>query len=86
MAITKLLRMKEAKGKNKAGHLKRNIFYICNPDKCEGGLLIGGNAGSTPKIIYETMMENKKLWGKEFYNEIVMLHRADIDLNIKGSD
>lgn len=34
----------------------------------------------------KTKEKYKKLWGKEFYNEIVMLHRADIDHNIKGSD
>ena len=65
MAVTKLLRLKEAKGKQKAAHLKNNIYYICNPEKCGGGLWIGGNAGTTPEIIYETMLSNKKLWGKE---------------------
>ena len=34
----------------------------------------------------KTKEKYKKLWGKEFYNEIVMLHRADINHNIKGSD
>ena len=65
MAITKLTRLKESPGKNRAEHLKNNLFYICNPDKCRGGVLIGGNAGITPEIIYQTMIENKKLWGKE---------------------
>ena len=65
MAITKLTRLKESPGKNRAEHLKNNLFYICNPDKCQGGVLIGGNAGITPEIIYQTMIENKKLWGKE---------------------
>ena len=65
MAITKLTRLKESPGKNRAEHLKNNLFYICNPDKCRGGMLIGGNAGITPEIIYQTMIENKKLWGKE---------------------
>ena len=65
MAVTKLLRLKEAKGNNKAAHLRHNIFYICNPDKCDGGLWIGGNAGTTPDIIYQTMIGNKQFWGKE---------------------
>ena len=64
MAITKLLRLKEAARGNPAAHLKHNLEYICNSDKCEGGLYIGGNAGTRPEIIYETMMENKRLWGK----------------------
>lgn len=65
MAITKLLRLKESAKGNKAAHLKHNLFYICDPDKCGGGVWIGGNAGTRPEIIYETMIENKKYWGKE---------------------
>ena len=65
MAITKLLRLKESTRGSPAAHLKHNLFYICNPDKCEGGIYIGGNAGTSPEIIYQTMLENKKFWGKE---------------------
>lgn len=36
MAITKLTRLKESAGKNKAKHLQHNIEYICNPKKCGG--------------------------------------------------
>ena len=64
MAVTKLLRLKESRKGNASAHLKANLFYICNPDKCQGGLYIGGNAGTSPKIIYETMMENKRFFGK----------------------
>lgn len=65
MAITKLLRLKESIRGNKAAHLKNNLEYICNPDKCGGGVWIGGNAGMTPEIIFQTMADNKKFWGKE---------------------
>ena len=65
MAITKLLRLKETKGANRASHLKNNLFYICNPEKTSGGIWIGGNAGTTPENIYSTMMMNKNYWGKE---------------------
>lgn len=65
MAITKLLRIKEVKGRNKASHLKKNIFYICNPEKTEGGVLIGGNAGITPETVYDTMIRNKRCFQKE---------------------
>ncbi|MCC8106062.1 MAG: relaxase/mobilization nuclease domain-containing protein [Clostridiales bacterium] len=65
MAVTKLLRIKEKAGANKSSHLQKNIFYICQDSKTGGGLWIGGNAGNTPGMIYRTMMENKKLWGKE---------------------
>ena len=65
MAITKLLRIKETRGASKSSHLKNNIFYICNPEKTSGGCWIGGNAGTTPEIIYKTMMMNKNYWRKE---------------------
>ena len=60
MAITKLLRLKEGKGTNRSAHLKNNIYYICNPEKTGGGCWIGGNAGTTPDVIYKTMLMNKK--------------------------
>jgi len=65
MAVTRLLRIKETKGSNRASHLKKNIFYICRDDKTANGLWIGGNAGRTPDVIYRTMVENKKFWCKE---------------------
>lgn len=65
MAVTRLLRIKETKGSNKASHLRKNLFYICRDEKCGNGLWIGGNAGRTPEMIYRTMIENKKFWGKE---------------------
>ena len=65
MAITKLLRLKESRSGNKASHLKHNLFYICDTAKTGGGAWIGGNAGSVPEIIYDTMIQNKKNWGKE---------------------
>ena len=65
MAVTKLLRIKETKGRSKSAHLKNNINYICDLLKTEGGIYIGGNAGQTPRQIYNSMMMNKKLWNKE---------------------
>ncbi|MCC8051903.1 MAG: relaxase/mobilization nuclease domain-containing protein [Clostridiales bacterium] len=65
MAITKLLRIKESGGADKASHLKKNIFYICQDAKTSDGVWIGSNAGSTPGMICRTMVENKKMWGKE---------------------
>lgn len=65
MAVTRLLRIKETPGNNPAAHLKKNLYYICRPDKTADGLYIGGNAGVSPEIIYDTMKQNKRLWGKE---------------------
>ena len=64
MAITKLLRIKESSGKNPAAHLKKNLFYICNQEKTGGGIWLGGNAGSSPEIIYQTFLANKASFGK----------------------
>lgn len=65
MAITKLLRIKECKGRKKSAHLKNTIAYVCREDKTEGGLWIGGNAGLHPERIYQTILKNKESWGKE---------------------
>ena len=65
MAITKLLRLKESKAGNPAQHLINNIRYICNPEKTEGELWIGGNAGQETATIISTMLRNKKLWNKQ---------------------
>lgn len=64
MAVTKLRKIKETSGKNPASHLKKNIFYICNPKKTQGGIYIGGNAGISPEAIYQTMVRNKEYWQK----------------------
>lgn len=65
MAVTRLRRIKETSGKNPAAHLKKNIFYICNPEKTQGGIYIGGNAGISPEEIYRTMIRNKEYWQKQ---------------------
>ena len=61
MAITK---MRHIKGSGGSSGLKRSIAYIMNPDKTEDGLLIGGNAGTTPEEVFMVMMETKREWEK----------------------
>ena len=61
MAITK---MRHIKGSGGSNGLKRSIAYIMNPDKTEDGLLIGGNAGTTPEEVFAVMMETKQEWDK----------------------
>ena len=85
MAITKLLRLKECSRGNKAQHLKNNIRYILNPEKTQGGLNIGGNAGVTWDWVYETMVENKRYWHKEdgsqgFHYVISFPPEADVSM------
>lgn len=64
MAITKLNYIGMPKGGG-AAHLKNAINYIMNPDKTEDAMWIGGNAGNTPKEVYQTMLDTKREWGKE---------------------
>ena len=65
MAVTKLKRLKESSRGNRAQHLKNNVRYIMNPEKTQGGLNIGGNAGVTWQWVYDSMVENKRYWHKE---------------------
>ncbi len=64
MAVTKLLRIKEAKGGNPAQQLKNSLQYICNPEKTKDGLYIGGNSGLTWETAYATMTFNKQCFHK----------------------
>lgn len=64
MAVTKLRKIKETSGKNPAAHLKKNLLYICNPQKTQGGINVGGNAGISAEEIYRTMIRNKEYWMK----------------------
>ena len=66
MAITKLLAIKESHGRGTkpSDHLRRNIFYICNPKKTQDGTWVESNAGATPFEIYQKMMLNKQYYGK----------------------
>ncbi len=59
MAITKLNYIGTPKGGG-AAHLKNAIVYIMNPDKTENDVWIGGNAGNTPKEVFQVMMDTKQ--------------------------
>ena len=62
MAITKMNHLKGGEGSN---GLKRSIAYIMNPEKTDGGLLVGGNSGTTPEEVFRSMMETKDHFGKQ---------------------
>ncbi len=63
MAITKILNIGSAKNGG-SGHLYNAIRYIMNGEKTEGGLYIGGNAGSSHSEVYRTMLQTKRDWEK----------------------
>ena len=79
MAITKMRHVKEAGGSN---GLKRSITYIMNPAKTMEGLLIGGNAGTSPEEVFTTMMDTKqqfdKTGGRQGYHFVLSWKPGDI--------
>lgn len=64
MALTKLMHMKQSGRGNPSRHLKNGIAYIMRGEKTQGGRFLGGNAGSTPAEVYQTMMDTKRDYGK----------------------
>ena len=53
MAITKLLHIGEAGGKNPSASLYRGCMYIATPEKTDGGRLVGGDMCiPTPQEVY----------------------------------
>ena len=63
MAITKILNIKESKGRNPATHLKNALEYIQNPDKTEECVLVGG-INCLPDTAFEQMEETKNIFNK----------------------
>ena len=63
MAITKILNIKEAKGRNPASHLENALNYIQNPDKTEECVLVG-SINCLPDTAFEQMTETKNIFYK----------------------
>ena len=63
MAITKILNIKESKGRNPASHLENALNYIQNPDKTEECVLVGG-INCLPDAAFEQMVETKNIFHK----------------------
>ena len=63
MAITKILNIKESKGRNPASHLENALNYIQNPDKTEECVLVGG-INCLPETAFEQMTETKNIFHK----------------------
>ena len=63
MAITKILNIKESKGRNPASHLENSLNYIQNPDKTEECVLVGG-INCLPDTAFEQMEETKNIFHK----------------------
>ena len=63
MAITKILNIKESKGRNPASHLENSLNYIQNPDKTEECVLVGG-INCLPDTAFEQMEETKNIFNK----------------------
>lgn len=63
MAITKILNIREAKGRNPATHLETALNYIQNPDKTEKCVLVG-SINCLPDTAFQQMVETKELYQK----------------------
>lgn len=63
MAISKILCMKDCGRHFHGKHLKRTIDYILNPEKTQGGRLVGG-LNCQPDFAFEQMRETKRSFGK----------------------
>ena len=63
MAITKILNIKEAKGRNPASHLENALNYIQNPDKTEECVMVG-IINFLPDTAFEQMTETKNIFHK----------------------
>lgn len=63
MAITKILNIKESKGRNPASHLENALRYIQNPDKTEECVLVG-SINCLPDTAFEKMVETKNIFHK----------------------
>lgn len=63
MAITKILNIKESKGRNPASHLENALQYIQSPDKTEECVLVG-SINCLPDTAFEQMVETKNIFHK----------------------
>ena len=63
MAISKILHMKDSGNSFHARHLKRALDYVMNPEKTQGGRLVGA-INCQADMAFEQMMDTKKQFGK----------------------
>ena len=61
MAISKILHMKDSGNSFHARHLKRALDYVMNPEKTQGGRLVGA-INCQADMAFEQMMDTKKQW------------------------
>lgn len=66
MATTILKHINESKSGYITEHLRKSIFYICNPKKTMNKLWVGSNCGQTEEEIYKEMVRTKQRFGKEW--------------------
>lgn len=64
MAISKILHMKDSGNSFHARHLKRALDYVMNPEKTQGGRLVGA-INCQADMAFEQMMDTKKKFGKQ---------------------
>ena len=70
MAISKILHMKDSGNSFHARHLKRALDYVMNPEKTQGGRLVGAINCQTD-MAFEQMMDTKKQFGKTDKRQVI---------------
>lgn len=82
MAVTKILNIKQSV-RGSGTHLKNAIYYIMNPEKTKENTMIGGNAGSEPNEVYQSMLDTKKAWekldGRQGYHMIISWKPGEVE-------
>lgn len=77
------MHMKESSKQRPETHLWNAILYVLEPEKTEGGLYVGGNAGYKPLDVLNTMLATKEDFGKRYgrqgYHFVVSFARGETD-------
>lgn len=82
MGITKLLHMK-AQPRCVYEHLQNAIYYILEEEKTQGGLYVGGNAGTEPDEVLARFLDTKEFFhktgGRQGYHFIISFAKGEAD-------
>lgn len=82
MAISKILHMKDTGSSFHGRHLKRTLEYVMNPEKTQGGRLIGA-INCQPDTAFEQMKETKTKFGKidkrQGYHLVISFREGEAD-------
>ena len=73
MAISKILHMKDSGNSFHARHLKRALDYVMNPEKTQGGRLVGA-INCQADMAFEQMMDMKGIDEELYHMLFIRFH------------